>query len=178
MHLAVEQVIFFAGHFVDPIHVDRVQGMGFIHRQALRAAIDLPRAREDDLDLRVADATRFQDGELRVAIDLQIGQRIRHRIEVACLASEVEEIILSLHQIAHAVGIAHVRDVDLQAVAEWLDVKKIPAIIRDEAVEHRDLRAEMEQLLREIRSDKSKPAGDQNFAALEMAFHVDTTVTG
>ena len=69
--------------------------------------------------------------------------RVRHRIEVTRLAREVEEIILSLHQIAHAVGVAHIRDVDPQAFAEWLDVKKIPAIIRDEAVEHRYLRAEM-----------------------------------
>ena len=77
----------------------------------MRLAVDLPRPRVDDLHPGVVLAHRLQDPELAAAVDLEVGEGIGHRVDVADLAGEVEEHVLAAHQVLHAVA-AHVRDVD------------------------------------------------------------------
>ena len=48
VHLAVEEVVPLAGGLVDAVDVDRADRVLLVDGQVLRAAVDLPRAREDD----------------------------------------------------------------------------------------------------------------------------------
>src|SRR2546422_656173 len=81
---------------VDAVDVDGDERVILVHREVLRPAVDLPRAREDDPDLRVLVPARLEDRELAPAVDLEIRVRIRHRVEVARLSCEVEEEVLAL----------------------------------------------------------------------------------
>ena len=56
-------------------------------------------------------AARFQYGELCAAIDLHVRIRIGHRIQMACLAREVEQVLMVPHEKRQAVFIAYVRNV-------------------------------------------------------------------
>ena len=47
----------------------------------------------------------------------------------------IEEELVILHEVAHAVLVAHIGDIDLHAVLDPGDVEQITAILRDEAVE-------------------------------------------
>ena len=58
---------------------------------------------------------------------------------MAGLAGQVEEIVLPLHQVVHAVGVAHVGDVDPHPVLDAGDVEQIAAIFRDQAVHQGDI---------------------------------------
>src|SRR4051794_22344731 len=102
--------------------------MRFVHRQPSGPAVDLPRAGEDDFDFWIAGAAGFEDRELRLAIDLEVRHRIRHRVEVAGLAGEIEKEILVLDEMAQAMSIADVGDVDLDAVANVFDVVTVSAV--------------------------------------------------
>ena len=44
-------------------------------------------------------------------------------IEMAGLAGEIEEVVLVLNQVPHAVGVAYVGNVDMHLVADAFDVK-------------------------------------------------------
>jgi len=59
---------------------------------------------------------------------------------VARLPGQVEEEVLPLHQIFHAVGIAHVGDVDPHPILYAGDVEQIAPIFRDQAVHQGDNR--------------------------------------
>ena len=74
----VKQVIPFAGQFVDSIHVDRINGMLFIHRQILRPTVKLAGAGKNYFDTRIVQPAGFQDRQLRSGVDIQIGQGIGH----------------------------------------------------------------------------------------------------
>ena len=87
----------------------------------------------------------LQDGELRPAVDLQVGVRILHRVHVAGLPGQVEEIVLALHQVVHAVRVAHIGDVDPHPVLDAGDVEQVAAVFRDQAVHQGDLRPELDQ---------------------------------
>ena len=77
----------------------------------------------------------FEYRDLGATVDFEIGIRIDHRIHVAGLAGEVEEELVILHEVAHAVLVAHIGDIDLHTVLDPGDVEKVAAILRDEAVE-------------------------------------------
>src|SRR5678815_3695659 len=101
MDAVIEEVIFFARHLVDPIHVHRVQRMTLVYREALGATVKLPRAGKDNLDPWITGAAGFENRKLSVAINLEIGHRVSHRIEMTGLAGKVEKIILSLDEVMH-----------------------------------------------------------------------------
>jgi hypothetical protein len=137
----------------------------------IRPAVNLPGAGEDDFDLRVVDAAGLEDGKLRLAIDLEVRHRVPHRIEMAGLAGEVEEVIFPLHERAEAVGVADVGDVDLEPVADALDVVTIPAVIGQKAIHHGNVGAEGVEAPGEVRADKAEAAGDQDARVGELVFH-------
>ena len=66
------------------------------------------------------------------------------------LPSEVEQVILVLDEVPQAVGIADIRDIHLEAIPDWFDVVKVPAVIRNQAVYDRNFRAELDQAKREV----------------------------
>ena len=132
----------FARHFVDAVDVDGPQQVLLIHGQSVRLAVNLARAGENDLDVGVVFAAGFQNGKLRAAVDFQVGVRVLHRVHMAGLAGEIEEIILLLDQVAHAVFIAHVGDVDLDLVFDPVDVEQVAAVFRHQAVHKQNVCAE------------------------------------
>src|SRR5712692_10020898 len=92
VYVVIERVIGLAGHLVDAVDVDRSQDVLLVDRHVVRATVDLPCAREDNVDARVDRPAGLEQGQLRSAVDLEIDQRVGHRIEVTRLAGEIEEI--------------------------------------------------------------------------------------
>ena len=142
--------------------------MTLIDREVVGLSINLPRAGIDDFHPRIVPPAGFEDGELRGAVDVEIGARILHRVEVAGLAGEVEDEVLALHEILQAVLVAHVGDVHAHAAGEAVDVEKIAAVFRDEAVHEQHVGAEVHELPREIRADEAEAAGDEDAFAAEV----------
>src|SRR3954463_4890930 len=93
---------------------------------------------------------------------------------MARLPGEVEKVILVLDEIAQAMSVAHVGDVDLDAVPNALDVVKIPAVIRDQTVHDRDIRAEIDKAAGEVGADEAEAARDQDAGAIKLAFHAES----
>ena len=110
-------------------------------------------------------AAGFQDRELAARVDLQIGEGVGHGVHVADLAGQVEDHILALNQGAHGIGVAHVGNVDLQAIFVAGDVEAIAAIVGDERVDQGDAGAQVDQPPGEVGADKAQAAGDEHGAA-------------
>src|SRR5204863_4632656 len=123
--------------------------------------INLARACEHDLDARVTSPAGLEDGKLGLAIDLEIRHGIEHGIQMARLPGKVKEIILPLDEVLHAVTVANVGHVDLDAVPDSFDIIKVPAVIPDQAIDDGDLRAETDKSPRKIRSYKAEASGDE-----------------
>jgi hypothetical protein len=85
-----------------------------------------------------------------------------HRIEVACLPGEVEEIVLALNEIGHAMRIPDVRDIDLYAIFDARNIEEITTILRDQAINHQNPSAELNQSAREVRANEPERARDQH----------------
>ena len=139
-----------ASHFVDAVDVDRPQQMLFVHRQIVRLTVDLAGARKDDLDAGIIAPASFQDGQLGSTVDLQISTGILHRVHVAGLPCQVEQVILPLDQVPHAVLVPHIGDVDLHVVLETGDVEQVAAVFGDQAVHEGHAGTEVHQPSRQV----------------------------
>ncbi len=144
-NIVVQDVIPLARHFVDAVHIHRAQQVILVHREIIRFSVDLPRAGENHFDPWIALPAGFQNRNLRAAVDLQVGIRIVHGIHMAGLSSQVEQVVLIRHQVTHAVGVPHVRDIHPHAVLDPRDVKGIAAVLRHQAVEQRHFSAQAGQ---------------------------------
>ena len=148
--LVVNHVVPLAGQLVDAVDIGRLQRVALVHRQILRAAVDLPRAGEDDLGRRVAVATRLQQRELAADVDLQVGVGVSHAVGVADLPGQVEDDVLPLHQIAQAVLVAHIGDVDPQPVFHAVDVEDVAAVFGDQRIHNQHIRPQAHQPVGQI----------------------------
>ena len=131
--VVVEQVVVLAGRLVDAVDVGRAHQMVLVDRQAVRRAVDLPRAGEDDPHRRVVPPAGLEHRQLRAAVDLEIRVRVAHAVDVADLPGEVEDHLAVLHQRVHRRLVAHVGDVDADAVLDAVDVEPVAAVVRDSA---------------------------------------------
>src|SRR6185503_5693722 len=104
----------------------------------------------------------LQDGKLGAAVNLQIGVGILHGVHMGGLSGEIEQEVLTLDQVPHAVVIADVGDVNAQAVFQVRQVEPITAVLRDEAVEDGDLGAEFHQAACQVGADEAQAAGDKD----------------
>ena len=113
--------------------------------------------------------------ELAAAIDLKVGIRILHRVDVADLAGQVEDHRLTADQALHGQHVPHVDRAYRQSrmILNRLQVEQVRARFGDQAVDHQHMCAQIEQTHREIRADEAQPAGDQRALAL-----VETSHTG
>src|SRR3989304_4943419 len=107
------------------VSADGVHRMGLGGRKPNGPAVNLPRAGVEDSNRVIALATGFQNRELAAAVDLQIGLRILHAIDVASLTRQVEEKILVLQEVLHPVHVANVGDIDPELGLQALDVVAI-----------------------------------------------------
>ena len=99
--VVVDEVVVLAGRLVDAVDVGRPHEVRLVDRQRVGPAVDLPRAGEDDLHRRVVVAARLEHRQLAAAVDLEVGVRIAHAVDVADLAGEVEDHVAIAHQVVH-----------------------------------------------------------------------------
>src|SRR5262245_42003555 len=97
VYVIVKDVIPLTCHLVYSVNIDRPKKMFFIDRQIIGLSINLSCAGINDFDGWVVFAAGFEDGKLGTAIYLQVGVGIIHRVQVARLAGEVEEVVLPLY---------------------------------------------------------------------------------
>ena len=169
VHVVEQQMIGLAGHLVDAVDVGRAQRVLLVDRQVARPAVDLARAGMHDRDLRRHLAARFEQLQLRRAIDREVVFRRVHRIEMAGLAGQIEQEILAGKQMAHRRRVADIGDVDRRTRD-----RRISAMLAglappsgDHAVEQHQLGAEPDEAARQRRADQPDAAGDQHPRATE-----------
>ena len=110
-------------------------------------------------------AARLEQRQLAAAVDLEIGVRIAHAVDVADLAGEVEDHLAALHEVIHRAGLPHVGDVDRDAVFDAGDVEQVAAVVGDQRVDQQHVGAELDQAVREVAADEAEAAGDHHAAA-------------
>ncbi|OQA20566.1 MAG: hypothetical protein BWY63_01498 [Chloroflexi bacterium ADurb.Bin360] len=156
----IDHVIPFAGNLIHPVDICRRERMFLIHRQVLGLAVNLPGAGEDNLHPGVELPAGFQDRDLAAAVDFQIRERIDHAIQMTHLSGEIEQIILILDQVIHAMGVTHIGDVHPHAVLNFCDVEEIAAVIRDQGIHQQHIRTQIHQSVRQMTADEAQSTGD------------------
>ena len=136
--------------------------MFFVNGQILRPPINLTGAGENNFHPPIVQPASFENVQLRRGVDVQIGERIRHRIEVASLAREVEEKVASLDQGGHGVWVADIRHVHFDAIPDAMDIEEVAAIFRNQAVNQNDLCAQVDETPRQRGTDESQTARDED----------------
>ena len=167
--VVVEDVVRLAGCLVDAVDVHGSHQVLLVHGHVLRAAVDLPRAGEDDLDVGIELAAGFENRQLGPAVDLQVGLRIDHRIQVAGLARQIEQEVVAADEVPQAVLVSNVGDVDLDAAGELGDVEEVAAVLGYQAIDERDVGAVFNESTGEVRSDEAQPTGHKYPLAGEVA---------
>ncbi len=136
--------------------------MFFVNRQILRPPINLAGAGENNFHAPIVQPASFKNVQLRRGVDVQIGERIRHRIEVASLAREVEEKVASLDQGGHGVWVAYIRRVQFDAIPDVVDIEEVAPIFRNQAVNQHDLCAQVDETPGQRGTDESQTACDED----------------
>ena len=136
--------------------------MVFVDRKILWPAVDLPGTGKNDFQIAIVQSAGLQDLQLRRRVNVQIGQRVGHRIQVAGLAGEIEEKFPVLDQPGHRFRIADICKVDRNAIANVLDVERVSPVFRNQAVDQRDFGPKANQAARQGGPDKAETAGDQD----------------
>ena len=91
-----------------------------------------------------------------------------HRIQVARLARQVEQVIFALHQVAQAVLVPHVGDVYPYAVFNARDIEEIAAVFGYQAVHQRQPGAMRSQPMGQGRTNKTQAPADQHLLARKL----------
>jgi len=105
-------LVVLAGGLVDAVDVGGPYQMAFGHRQRVGPPVNLARAGVDHLDARVVMAARLEQGQLAATVDLEVGMRVLHAVDVTHLAGQVKDHFAVAHQVVHGAGLPHVGDVD------------------------------------------------------------------
>jgi len=162
INVAVKDVVPLPRHFVDAVHIRRMKEMPLVNREEVGSAINLSGAGVNDPDGRIVFPARFQDEQLGPAIDVEIHKRIFHGVEVACLAGEVEQIVLTLDQVSHAEFIPYIGNVDADPAFIPLQIKEVSPILGDQAVYNRYPGTQLGQGSGQIASDEAQSPSDEN----------------
>ena len=165
----VEQVVVLGGQLVDAVDVERRDAVLLVQRQVDGAAVNLTRAGEDDLDVRVEVAARLKQRERGGAVVPEVTQRVAYRVNVADAAREVEDVVHAADDVVDDLLVADVDAVDFDAVAHVGDVEGVAALVGQQRVEHRDLRADLDEAAHEVAADEAEAAGDERRAPLVLA---------
>src|SRR5579864_6163004 len=112
-------------------------------------------------------ATRLEDLELGGGVNIQIGQRIGHGIEMTGLTGQIEEKLATLDQGGHRLYVADVGQIDLNSIPNVVDVEEIPAVLRNKAVHEGNVGAQTDQAAGQVRPDKAESPGDEDVGAGE-----------
>jgi hypothetical protein len=110
-------------------------------------------------------AARLEQRQLAAAVDLEVGVRVEHAVDVADLAGEVEDHLAIAHQVVHRRLLPDVGDVDADLRLDAVDVEEVPAVVVDEGVDQQDVGAERGQLAGQVAADEAEAAGHHDAAA-------------
>jgi len=82
---------------------------------------------------------------------------------VARLPGEVEEHVLASDELAHAVLVADVGDIDRDVFLDSADVEEVAAVLGDQGVDQHDLSgAQGQETPGQVAPNESQAAGDEN----------------
>src|SRR2546426_3460859 len=129
VYAMIKQVVVFGGQLVNAVNVDGSATVLLVKRQVKRFAVNLPGAGVDDLYVRIEIAAGFEQGELRLTVQLQIVLRKQHRIQVAHVRCQVENIVHAADQMVDNRWIAHIGDVQRDLIPDVFDIKKIASLV-------------------------------------------------
>src|SRR5262249_45824732 len=118
-------------------------------------------------DARVPVPARLQDRELRAAVDVEVGERIPHAVEMAHLPGEVEEVVLALDQVVHGRAVADIGDVDGDAIPAVVDVEGVAAVVGVHGVNDGHVSTRAHQPAGEVAADEAEAPRDEDLAAAE-----------
>ena len=79
--------------------------------------------------MRIVLPASFKQINLRAGVNVIVGQGVFHAADMAHLAGEIEDVVLTAHKKVDGVLIAHVRDVDGQFIADIGNVVDIAAVV-------------------------------------------------
>jgi hypothetical protein len=108
---------------------------------------------------------RLEQRQLAAAVDLEIGVRIAHAVDVADLAGEIEDHLAALHEVIHRARLAHVGDVDGDPVLDAGDVEQVAAVVGNQRVDEQDVGAKIDEAMREVAADEPQSARDHHAPA-------------
>src|SRR5438477_593245 len=97
--------------------------------------------------------------------NIQIGHRIRHRVEMTCLAGEIKKKLAFLDQRRHRGGVAHIGKIDSHSIADVVNIKQVAAVFWNQAVDQGHFCPELNQASGEGGTDKTEPSRDQDVGA-------------
>ena len=83
---------------MDSVDVNGAQCVSLVHWQRIGFAVELTGAGEDNPEIRIADATGLEDGQVCPAVGVKITIWIAHGIHMTAAAGQIEEIILPFDQ--------------------------------------------------------------------------------
>src|SRR5207237_8007309 len=101
MRLGVPDMKPFAGHLRHAVYIDRLQKLCFDKRQTFRTSVRLPGSGINDVRRAVLMPACLENGERGERIHVQIREWILHRLDVAHVSCEIENIFLVAHEPAH-----------------------------------------------------------------------------
>ena len=84
---------------------------------------------------------------------------------MAHLTREVEDHVAIADEIIHRRLLTYVRDVHADAAGDAVDIEQIAAVVGDQRIHQQDVRAQLDEVPREIAADESDAAGDHHRAA-------------
>ncbi len=94
-------------------------------------------------------------------VEVEVAERVRHRLEVAHLAGHVEDHLGPAHERRHRLGVADVGDGRGDGRAATLDVAGGAAVLGNQRVDDLDPGPAGSQGQREVRADEAEPAGHE-----------------
>src|SRR5690348_11665941 len=86
------------------------------------------------------------------------------------LSRQVEQVVLSLHQIVHAVLVTNIGNIKLNGLLVSGQVEQVPPIIRDQGIYNGHLSPPVRQTACQVRSNKTGPTGNKDAPSL-VSFH-------
>ena len=114
-----------------------------------------------DARVRIGGAAGLEQDELRPGVELQVGERVLHAVDVADLAREVEDHVGPGRGVTDAPRVVDLRVDHVDRAGRVVEVAAIPAVGGHERVDHRHFGAAGREGEREVRPDEAQPARDQ-----------------
>ncbi len=141
--------------------------MGLVDGQVVGRAVDLAGGGEHHLRARRPPPQPLQQVELNPAIELQVGHRVGHRVQVAGLAGQVEHHLLPRQDAFEQRRVAEVPRLEVQPMRDPLDVVAQPPLIGPQRIDERHHRAQVHQAPGEVGADEAEAARHQHAGARE-----------